>query len=124
MIKSKLISEIIEKTVAGEKFEDFLIEQMKYLSETDEEYTGVGLYVSFKHDNEIEKFRLSEQQLHELFGEYSHRLDKFELINFEMRVLADATVHFSNGLIDCVEIWNKLGEYPNEELVTYTLKPY
>lgn len=121
-IRSKLISNIIEVTVKGEKFEDLLIQQMKYLSEIDEEHTGIGLYVYFKYDHEIEKFRLSESQLQELFGNHAHRLEKFELINFELRVLADTTVYLSDGLIDCVEIWNKLGEYPKEELVTYNLK--
>jgi len=56
------------------------------------------------------------------FGEYAHRLEKFELVNAHEKVLADLTVHFSEGLIESLEIWNKLGDYPTMELTTYELK--
>ena len=124
MIKSELVSNILELTVEGEKFEEFLFGQIGHLTEKEEEHTGVGLYVYFKYEPEIEKYRLTEAQMTELFGEYAHRLEKFELINTDINVLADATVHFSNGLIDCLEIWNKLGDYPKEELISYELKRY
>jgi hypothetical protein len=124
MIKSEFISNIIELTIEGEKFEDILFEQIRHLTVKEEEHTGVGLYVYFKYEPEIEKYRLTESQLAELFGEYAHRLEKFELINSEINVLADTTVHISNGLIECLEIWNKIGDYPKEELVTYELKRY
>jgi hypothetical protein len=124
MIKSEFVSNIVELTVEGEKFEDILFEQIRHLTEKEKEHTGVGLYVYFKYEPEIEKYRLSESQLTELFGGFAHRLEKFELINSDINVLADTTVHFSNGLIDCLEIWNKLGDYPKQELVTYELKRY
>lgn len=124
MIKSELVLNIIELTVEGEKFEDILFEQIRHLTEKEEKHTGVGLYVSFNYEPEIEKYRLTESQLIELFGEYAHRLENFELINSDLNVMADTTVHFANGLIECLEIWNKLGDYPKEELVTYELKRY
>jgi hypothetical protein len=124
MIKSEFVSNIVELTVEGEKFEDILFEQIRHLTEKEVEHTGVGLYVYFKYEPEIEKYRLTELQLTELFGGFAQRLEKFELINSEINVLADTTIHFSNGLIDCLEIWNKLGDYPREELVTYKLKRY
>ncbi len=124
MIKSEFVSNIVELTVEGEKFEDILFKQIRHLTEKEKEHTGVGLYVYFKYEPEIEKYRLSESQLTELFGGFAHRLEKFELINSDINVLADTTVHFSNGLIDCLEIWNKLGDYPKQELVTYELKRY
>lgn len=124
MIKSEFVSNIIELTIEGEKFEDILFEQIRHLTEKEEEHTGVALYVYFKYEPEIEKYRLTESQLTELFGEYVHRLEKFELINPEINVLADTTVHIANGLIDCLEIWNKIGDYPKEELITYELKRY
>jgi hypothetical protein len=124
MIKSEFVSNIVELTVEGEKFEDILFEQIRYLTEKEVEHTGVGLYVYFKYEPEIEKYRLTKLQLTDLFGGFAQRLEKFELINSEINVLADTTIHFSNGLIDCLEIWNKLGDYPKEELVTYELKRY
>lgn len=124
MIKSEFVSNIVELTVEDEKFEDILLEQIRHLTEKEVEHTGVGIYVYFKHDHEIEKYRLTELQITELFGGFAQRLGKFELINSEINVLADTTIHFSNGLIDCLEIWNKLGDYPKEELVTYELRRY
>jgi hypothetical protein len=124
MIKSEFVSNIIGLSVEGEKFEDILHEQIRYLIEKEKEHTGVGLYVYFNYEPEIEKYRLTKFQLIDLFGEYAHRLEKFELINSELNVLADTTIHFSNGLIDSLEIWNKIGGYPKEELVSYELNPY
>lgn len=122
MIKWEFVSNIIELTIEDEKFEDILFEQIRHLIEKEEEHTGVGLYVYFKYEPEIEKYRLTESQLAELFGGSAHRLEKFELINSEINLLADTIVHFSNGLINYLEIWNKLGDYPKGELVTYELK--
>jgi hypothetical protein len=122
MIISELVSNIIQLTVEGEKFEEILFEQIEHLTEREEEHTGVGLYVYFKHEPDIETYRLTESQMTELFGGSAHRLEKFELINADINVLADTTIHFSNGLIECLEIWNKLGDYPREELVSYELK--
>ena len=122
MIKSELISDILELNVEGEKFEDLLFKQIDHLIIKEEEHTGVGLYVHFRYDKEIERYRLSDSQLDELFGNFNHQIENFELINSDMEILADTTVHLTDGLIDCVEIWNKLGDYPKEELITYELK--
>ncbi len=124
MIESELISNILELTVEGEKFEALLYQQINHLTVKKKEHTGVGLFVYLKYDKEIEKYRLSDSQLDELFGNYNHQLDKFELINSDLNVLADTTVHLTDGLIDCIEIWNKLGDYPKEELITYELKRF
>ncbi|WP_375578510.1 hypothetical protein ABWH96_15980 [Marivirga tractuosa] len=122
MIQSELISEILELSVEGEKFEDLLFEQINYLTIKEEEHTGVGLFVYFKYEKGIEKYRLNDSQLKELFGECNHQIENFELINSDIGILADTTMHLTDGLIDCVEIWNKLGDYPKEELITYKLK--
>ena len=120
MIESELISTIIELTIEGEKFETQLFEQIELLTEKEFEHTSVGLYVYLKPENGIEKYKLSKSELKEMFGEHNQELTKFELIS--KNVLADSTVHFSGGIIDCVEIWNKIGSYPKEELLTYKLK--
>lgn len=122
MIHSELISEILELNIEGEKFQDLLDMQINHLTIDKEEYTGAGLFVYFNHSEEIEKYRLSSNQLDELFGKYNHQIENFELINMELSIQADTTVHLTDGLIDCVEIWNKLGKYPEEELLTFQLK--
>jgi hypothetical protein len=124
MIDSELIKEIIELTVEGEKFETLLFEQINHLTIKEREYTEVGLFVYFKHDEGIEEYKLNDSQLGELFGEHNHRIENFELVNAEIGILADTTVHLTDGLIDCVEIWNKIGDYPKEELLTYELKRF
>jgi hypothetical protein len=124
MIESALISEIIKLTVEGEKFENMLFEQINYLTIKEKEHTGVGLFVYLKQDKGIEKYRLTDSQLSELFGDHNHQIENFELINSDIDILADTTVHLTEGLIDCVEIWNKLGDYPKEDLITYELKRY
>ncbi len=122
MIKSEFVSTIIEVTFEGEKFEDLLLEQIQHLSEKEENYTGSGLFLYFQHNNAIENYRLSRAQLNEICGEGCDHLTKFELINPQLKVLAYVTVHFSKGLVSYVEIWNKLGEYPKEELLSYELQ--
>ncbi|WP_386126693.1 hypothetical protein [Winogradskyella litorisediminis] len=99
-----------------------MFEQIELLTEKESEHTGVGLYVYLEPEIGIEGHRLSKSQLEQMFGEHNHELTKFELINKNENVLADLTIHFSNGIIDCVEIWNKLGDYPKGELLTYELK--
>jgi hypothetical protein len=122
MIKSELISTLIELTLESEKFESQLLKQMELLVEKESEHTGVGLYVYLKPENGIEEHKLSKLQLEQMLGKHSNQLTKFELINKNENVLADVTIHFCDGIIDCVEIWNKLGDFPEEELLTYQLK--
>jgi hypothetical protein len=124
MIDSELITEIIELTVEGEKFETLLFEQINHLTIKEQEHTGVGLLVYFKYNEGIEGCRLNDSQLRGLFGEHEHRIENFELINTEVGILADTTVHLTDGLIDCVEIWNKIGDYPKAELLSYELKRF
>jgi len=122
MIKSELISNILELTVEGEPFENQLFEQIELLADYRFEHTGIGMYIHFEVDEKAKVHQLSKSQLKEMFGNFNHDLTKFELINTSINVLADLTIHFTDGIIDCLEIWNKLGEYPKEELLTYQLK--
>ena len=34
----------------------------------------------------------------------------------------NSKILLADGLIDCIEIWNGLGDYPEGELLTYELK--
>ena len=122
MIESEFILTIIEITIEGEKFENQILEQLNFLSEKNNEYTGVGIYTYLQPQVGIEKHQLTKDQLDEMFGIYNNELTKFELINVELNILADVTMNFRQGIIDNIEIFNKLGEYPTEELLTYQLR--
>lgn len=122
MIESPLTLEIINLTLEGEKFEEQISKQLNFLEETEIEHTGNGLSVYLSAQPGIEKYKLNGVQLNELFGENITELTKLELFNKELNIHADTSVHFNDGIIDCVEIWNKLGDFPEEELLTYELK--
>lgn len=122
MIDSELTLEIINLTLEGEKFEEQIRKQLDFLEETEIEHTGNGLSIYLSAQPGIEKYRLNGVQLNELFGDNITELTKFELFNKELNIQADTSVHFNDGIIDCVEIWNQLGNYPEEDLLTYELK--
>ena len=125
MIESDLINDILEISIEGEKYEDQLQNQIELLTIKEEEHTGTGLFVYFEHQDGIEKFRIpSSGKNLDVEGKPTERIEKAELINEHINVQADTCVHLTNGLIDCVEIWNKPGPYPKGELVTYRLKPW
>lgn len=122
MIESKLISAIIEATLEGEKYETQITGQLKHLEEVEYEHMGSGLSVFIDPKPGVKEFRLNDSQLEELFGESDHELTKVELINESLKIKADVSVHFSNGIIDRVEIWNQLGDYPEDDLESWELK--
>ena len=124
MINSELINDILDFSLEGEQFEDELTQQVEFLSIKEEEYTGTGLFVHFNHTEGIEKFRIETDGKNlNVDGKSTDRIEKVELINKHINIQADTCIHLTDGLIDCVEIWNKLGSYPESELLTYELKP-
>ena len=42
--------------------------------------------------------------------------------NSELKILADVNVHITDGIIDCVEIWNMIDDYPIMEPTKYELE--
>ncbi|WP_321281154.1 hypothetical protein [Marinifilum fragile] len=76
-------------------------------------YTGVGLFVSFKHLDGIEKYKLDESDL---------MLNGVLIKSTQLKIGAEASLFFKNGLIDYMEIWSFDGEYPEKELDNYKLK--
>jgi hypothetical protein len=121
MIESRLILNIVDESLFGEKYEEQMRKQLNFLTEIEYEHTGSGLLVFFEADAKISKCRLNDSQLMDIFGENDHELTKFELINHDLKIQADVTVHFSNGTLDRVEIWNKLGDYPEDDLGSWEL---
>jgi hypothetical protein len=122
MIESKLTLDIITETLKGGKFEEQIARQLEHLEEVEYEHTGSGLLIFIEYRKAAKEFWLTDAQLHELFGESSPELSAVELINDEQNIQAETLVHFTNGMIDRVEIWNTLGDYPEEDLEKWELK--
>lgn len=122
MIESKLTLDIITATLQGEKYEDQITNQLEHLEEVEYEHTDSGLLIFIEYRKAVKDFWLTDTQLHEMFGESSPELSKVELINEELNIQAETMVHFTNGIIDRVEIWNKLGDYPEDDLEKWELK--
>ena len=123
MIESKLTLDIITSTLQGEKYEEQITKQLEHLEEVEYEHTDSGLLIFIEYRKAAKEFWLTDAQLYETFGESTPELSKVLLINEELKIEAETSVHFTNGLIDRVEIWNKLGDYPEEDLESWELKP-
>ena len=121
MIESKLTLDIITATLQGEKYEEQITKQLEHLEEVEYEHIGSGLLIFIEYRKAAKEFWLTDAQLHEVFGESTPELSKVELLNDELKIQAETIVHFTNGMIDRVEIWNQLGDYPEDDLKTWTL---
>lgn len=122
MIDSKLTLDIITATLAGEKHEEQITKQLEHLEEVEYEHTGSGLLIFIEYRKAAKEFWLTDDQLKETFGIGEPELCKVELINEALNIKAETSVHFKNGIIDRVEIWNELGDYPEEDLKEWELR--
>lgn len=112
MVKSKYISDILELLIDGDLDGITAREQLPYITEDNFEYTGGGLFVGFSKNEGIEKHKVSIPTL---------ILNGVKIETSEFPIEADATLFFKDGLIDYLEIWCYLGDYPSQDLTKYTL---
>lgn len=112
MIKSKLIADILDLLLDGDTLGTDARHQLAFLTDDEYNYTGVGVFVTFGHADGIERFKLTTD---------ATRINGVEIISPEVDIGAEAMVEIKNGFIDYMEIWSYSGEYPTEELSTYTL---
>jgi len=87
--------------------------QLDFISETEFEYTDVGVFISFDQEPGIEEFKASKADLI-LHGVSIH--------SPELEIGADSTLFFKNGLIDHLELWSFGGGYPQHQLRQYELR--
>ena len=113
MIASQFILNILDLLLDGDKEGKALRPQIDYLSDTEYEYTGVGLFVTFQPSEGIEQYRYEEDKI---------ILDGVTITSPELRIGAMATIFVNKGIIDYLEIWSYDGEYPKRELSNYILK--
>jgi hypothetical protein len=113
MIKSKYILDILNLLLDGDDEGLSARNQIPFLTEENFDYTGSGLFVGFSHSEEILNYKITKPDL---------ILNGVKISTTEFPIEADATLFFRNGLIDNLEIWCYLGDYPQQELTKYTLK--
>ncbi len=113
MIQSQYILDIFELAFDDHPFSDLLRNQISFLTLTETDHTGIGAFIHFKADNDIERFRLdtSNSKNFDIEGNPTEMVNGLEIRNPDLLILADAIVHLKNGFIDHLEIWNKCGEY-------------
>ena len=112
MLKSKFIADILELLLDGDNDGIKAKSQIEFITESDYEYTGSGVFIGFEHNSGIEKYRCKDDDL---------ILDGVEIKSSELEIGANCTLFFTNGIIDNLEIWNYGGAYPNTELKEYEL---
>ncbi len=122
MIESKLTLDIILANLEGVKYEEQILLQLEHLEEVEYEHMDSGLLIFIEYRKAAKGFWLTDEQLKDLFGDGPTAISSVELVNEAMGIRAETLVHFTNGLIDRVEIWNQEGVYPEEDLVDWKLE--
>lgn len=113
MIKSKFIYDVLDLLLDGDSNGIKAKPQIKYLYESDYEYTESGVFVSFTYHSGIEKYKMQPEGL---------ILDGVIIKSTNPNLEAEAIVFFKKGLVDFLEIWKYDGkEYPKENLKKYEL---
>lgn len=113
MLTSNYILDILDLGLDGSDSENLLREQIRFLSISELEHTGVGLFVYFKSEDLIEQFRADVND---------ERLDGVQINSPENKIQAEGIIHIGNGIISSLEIFNFCGEdYPTIEPSTYEL---
>jgi hypothetical protein len=125
MIKSQLILDVFDLIFDDFEHEEKLRNQIPFLSENEREHTGIGLFINFKKENGIENYKIPIENTEDkdINGKAIERINGVEMKNNELKILADIDVQITDGIIDYIEIWNKIGEdFPIPELTKYELK--
>lgn len=114
MISSQYILNILDLILDGDNGGKEARPQLAFLTDINYDYTdGAGLFVSFSHEKGINAYRLVEDKL---------ILGGVTITSPELEIGADATVFFSDGLVDFLEIWSFDGNYPDCDLTSYLVK--
>lgn len=125
MIRSQYILDIFDLAFDDHSESDLLRNQIQYLTVRDVDHTGIGAFIHFSRDPQIEQFKLdtSKATHFDIEGKLTDLIDGVEIRNPELSILADAMVWLKNGFIDHLEIFNKCGEdYVQTEPEHYQLE--
>lgn len=125
MIKSQLILDVFDLLFDDFEHEENLRNQIPFLTENESVHTGIGLFINFKNENGIEDYKIPiENTEHkDVNGKAILGINGVEMKNNELKIFADIDVQITDGIIDYVQIWNKIGkDYPIHEPTKYELK--
>lgn len=112
MIQSRFIADILDLLLDGDEDGVALRSQIPFLTDSDYEYTGAGLFVGFSHSEPINQFKLTSNTT------VTHGI---EIKSSELELGADTTLFISEGLVSSLEILAYDGNYPEKELTDYVL---
>ena len=112
MINSQYILDIFDLSFDDHSESDLLRKQVPFLTIKEIEHTGIGAFIYFSSDNIIQQFKLDTLNAtnFDIEGNPTDMIGDVEITNPKLSILADATIHLTSGIIDCLEIWNKCGE--------------
>ena len=111
MIQSKYINDLLDLLLDGD---DGILarNQLPFLTENGFEYTGSGVFIRFSNESDINSHNVDSENL---------VLNGVLIETKEYPIEADATLFFTDGKIDYLEIWCHFGDYPEKDLTQYTL---
>jgi hypothetical protein len=113
MIQSKFIKDVLDLLLDGDELGLSLRKQLPFLTDTEYEYTNAGSFVTFSHSNEVNEFKVSME------GTF---IDGVEIISTELGIEAEAILFVKEGIINFLEIWCYVGQYPSQDLSQYLLR--
>lgn len=115
MITSEFILNILHLALTDDNTLASLQQQIPFLTIKEVKHTGIGLFIY------LDLYNAAQVERH-ITTIKSTPITGVEIRSDKEKVLADAVVHVSNGLIDYIEIFNKNGEdYPVTELACYEM---
>jgi hypothetical protein len=121
MIQSKFILDVLEHSLNYEGTDIILDDginywalarpQIKYLTDIEYDYTGVGLFVNFSHTEEALKYKSPVE---------GGPLGGIDIKSPDLEDSAYTLLWFKNGIIDSLEIFSGVGDYPKRDLKDYS----
>jgi hypothetical protein len=113
MIQSQFIKDVLDLLLDDDKLGLDLRKQLPFLTDVEYEYTIAGVFVTFSHSDEVSKFKVSVE------GTF---IDGVEINSTELGIEAEAILFVKGGIINFLEIWSYVGEYPTRDLSQYFLR--
>jgi hypothetical protein len=111
MITSEFILNILHLALDDDTTESFQ-NQIPFLTIKEFIHTGIGFYIYFDNNSQVKQQPIISNM----------PLTGVGIKNDKENILADVIVYITEGLISCIEIFNKNGEnYPTAELTSYEM---
>lgn len=109
---SRFYLDLLDLLLDGDAEGIFFRHHMHLLRVSSHIYTGVSVWVTLSYTENI-----SVPRYHKDVGV----LDGVTIYSASVPLSASASLHYKNGLIECIEILGHGSEYPKKQLTSYTL---